>query len=113
MAQQKRKSSSNSTGKKKTSNSTARRTNTASRKQAEPQKSGFAAFFDAFRKTKIFKPVVIIIAIILVILIDLLISWNTYQKFFMFLGIEILLVAFFFAVRIASNINKEQNEEEN
>lgn len=87
----------NTSNKKNTSNRTKtnnRKTTTNNRKPAPaPSKPGFADYYHAFTKTRVFRPIATIVIIILAVLINMLIAWNNYDRFFLFLGIELFIVA--------------------
>lgn len=52
-----------------------------------------ADYWHAFSKTRIFRPFMAIVIFGVVILLNLLIAWNNYDRFFMFTGIEMLILA--------------------
>ena len=56
-----------------------------------PAAASFADWFHAFSKTRIFVPVAVVAVLVLLILLDLLLSWNNYDRFFKILGFELLL----------------------
>ncbi|MBR2821488.1 MAG: hypothetical protein IKD91_06400 [Clostridiales bacterium] len=56
-----------------------------------PEETGFAAAFNKFATSKAATPLIFIAAVILIVGIDLLISWNKFELFFKILGIEILI----------------------
>ncbi|MBP5261727.1 MAG: hypothetical protein J6Z43_06345 [Clostridiales bacterium] len=95
MAQAKR-----STTKKKTSapsRSSAGRSSSSMAPQKQRPKEevevGFGDYWHAFTKTKVFIPVMTVAVTAVLIGLDLLISWNDFHRFFMFLGIELIAAA--------------------
>jgi len=54
---------------------------------------GIGDYWHAFTKTKVFVPVMTILVTAVLVGIDLLIAWNTYQRFFVLLGIELIIAA--------------------
>ena len=104
MAQQKK-----TTAKKKPAPKTAANPKTPAPKQAEP-KSTAVDYFHAFSKSKFFKPVVAVLIVLVVIGLDLLISWNNYDRFFKMLGIEILITAVILVLKLALSSNKSETK---
>ena len=54
---------------------------------------GIGDYWHAFTKTKVFVPIMTILVTAVLVGIDLLIAWNTYQRFFVLLGIELIIAA--------------------
>ena len=54
---------------------------------------GFGDYWHEFTKTKVFLPIMVILVTAVLVGLDLLISWNSYERFFMFLGIELIIAA--------------------
>ena len=83
-------SSKSSTSKKSARNSASRST---SRKTTAPvqTESGASSLFKRFASSRAAMPVIFIAASLLIVGIDLLISWNSYEMFFKILGVEVLL----------------------
>ena len=104
MAQQKK-----TTAKKKPAPKTAARPKTAASRQAEPRSTA-ADYFHAFSKSRFFKPVVTVLIVLIVIGLDLLISWNKYDMFFKILGIEILITAVILVLKLALTSNKPETK---
>ena len=75
------------------------------------EKSGFADYFHAFTKSKFFKPVIIIFVILVLFGIDLLISFNNYDKFLKIWGIEMIIAAVILAIALALTSNKTDKKE--
>ncbi len=80
--------------KKKTSASRPKSSSNASRSRkapvkAEPQVT-YKDMFHRFSKTRFFRPVMTVLIILVLVLLDLLFSWNSYNVFFTLLGIELL-----------------------
>ena len=80
---------------KKTTRSTSSRGSSSranSRKNAPVQEeSGFAGVLKKFASSKAASPIIFIAAVLLIVGIDLLVSWNKYELFFKILGIEVLI----------------------
>ena len=83
-------SSKSSTSKKPARSSGSRST---SRKTTAPvqTESGASSLFKKFASSRAAMPVIFIAASLLIVGIDLLISWNSYETFFKILGVEVLL----------------------
>ena len=90
-----RSTSSSRGAKKSTSGKTARSTSTrrTSTRNAAPvqEESGFVAAVKKFAASKASSPIIFIASVLLIVGIDLLISWDKYAMFFKILGIEVLL----------------------
>jgi len=54
---------------------------------------GIGDYWHAFTKTRVFVPIMVILVTAVLVGLDLLISWNTYERFFMLLGIELIIAA--------------------
>lgn len=102
----------------KTSTS-ARKTSSGSKsgsrkKVTEPEPTpGFLDYFHAFSKTRYFMPVMIVTCIVVAVLLDLLLSWNNYDRFFLILGIEIIAVAIVWIVALLIGLGSEIIEDNN
>ncbi len=83
-----RKSTSKTAARSTRSNSSRKTTAKSAPVQTE---TGFSAAFKKFASTRAAMPVIFLGCIILLVGIDLLISWNQYELFFKILGIEILI----------------------
>ena len=90
-------SSKSSTSKKSARNSASRST---SRKTTAPvqTESGASSLFRKFASSRAAMPVIFIAASLLIVGIDLLISWNSYEMFFKILGVEVLLAVIVWAI---------------
>ena len=90
-----RSTSSSRGAKKSTSGKSARSTSTrrTSGRNTAPvqEESGFVAVVKKFAASKASSPIIFIAAVLLIVGIDLLISWDRYAMFFKILGIEVLL----------------------
>ena len=80
-------------------NRPAAKARTTNSKKPEVQKKtepdGFVDYFNAFKKTPFFKPLLLLIVIVIGVLFDVLIAWNNYDRFYLILGIELLIVAIY------------------
>ena len=90
-----RSASSSRGAKKSTSGKSARSSSTrrSSGRNTAPvnEGSGFGDFVRKFASSKAAKPIIFIAVVLLIVGIDLLISWDKYAMFFKILGIEVLL----------------------
>ena len=55
-------------------------------------------YFHAFSKTRFFVPVASVVVITFLILIDMLLAWNDYDKFFKIMGFELLIVGIIWVI---------------
>ena len=97
---------------KKPANSNSNRTTTrktTTRKQPEPVN---VSYFDAFRKSKFFWPLATVVIIVVGGLLDILFAWNNYDRFFLILGIELILVAIAWIVMLLLSLGSEVMSEE-
>ena len=74
------------------SQSSAKSNNTKSRQPQEVE-VGIGDYWHAFTKTKAFIPVLSIVIALLLFGIDLLVSWNGYELFFLLVGFELIAAA--------------------
>ena len=87
-------SSSKGASKKGASKSSARSKTTrktTARSAPIQTESGFSSAFSKFASSKAAKPLIFLAVVILIVGIDLLVSWNKYEMFFKILGVEILI----------------------
>ena len=113
MAQQRRRTTSNNTrqrssGTRKSSNGRA----PAKRQSVQTSDVTFADYWLAFSKSRAFFPIMTISTITLIILIDLLISWNNYDRFFIMLGIELILAAVIWIAGLVLSLGKDSVSDE-
>ena len=115
-----RSSSSSRGGSKKTSSRSGTRSNsgrktTSSRSRTAPVKeeSGFAGVINKFADSKAAMPVIFLGAVILIVGLDLLISWNKYEMFFKILGIELLIAALVWGVMTMVFSGKKNKDSDN
>ncbi len=76
---------------------------------AEEEFLSFGDYWHAFTKTRFFKPVMTIVVLVLIVLIDLLISWNYFDRFFTILGIELIIVSLLWVIGLVFNISSDHN----
>ena len=58
------------------------------------------------------QPVMTVLIITVVVLLDLLISWNNFDRFFLILGIELVVVAVIWIIGLVMSIgNEAQNSD--
>ena len=115
-----RSSSSSRGGSKKTSsrsgtrsNSGRKTTSSRSRTASVKEESGFAGVINKFAASKAAMPVIFLGAVILIVGLDLLISWNKYEMFFKILGIELLIAALVWGVMTMVFSGKKNKDSDN
>ena len=115
-----RSSSSSRGGSKKTSSRSGTRSNSGrktassrSRTTAAKEESGFAKVINKFAASKAAMPVIFLAVVILIVGLDLLISWNKFEMFFKILGIELLIAAFVWALMTLVFSGKKNNDSDN
>ena len=122
MAQQKRSNNrSGSSGSRSGQRSSQRRNQRSSQRSRtggkRPQSKQTQAvtaidYWHAFSKTRAFFPVMTVLIITVVVLLDLLISWNNFDRFFLILGIELVVVAVIWIIGLVMSIgNEAQNSD--
>ncbi|MBR2523625.1 MAG: hypothetical protein IKE53_04210 [Clostridiales bacterium] len=94
MAPQRKTATSKNNPKSKTSSSRKKSSSNSSKQKKEDiVEVGFGDYWHAFTKTKVFVPIMTVVISVLLVGLDLLISWNDFSRFFLFLGIEIIAAA--------------------
>ena len=63
-------------------------------------------------KSKAFFPVMTILTITLIVLFDLLISWNNFDRFFIMLGVELILAAVIWIAGLVLSLGKDSVSDE-
>ncbi len=122
MAQQKRSSnrsgsSGSRSGQRSTQRSNQRSSQRSRNSSKRPQSKQTQAvttidYWHAFSKTRAFFPVMTVLIITVVVLLDLLISWNNFDRFFLILGIELVVVAVIWIIGLVMSIgNEAQNSD--
>ncbi|MCR5528552.1 MAG: hypothetical protein K6F49_04955 [Saccharofermentans sp.] len=105
----------NNSGKRKT---TTRKSSGNQRRPSSGRTSTQAAdvtvadYWLAFSKSRFFFPVMTILVITVIVLIDLLISWNNYDRFFIMLGIELILAAAVWIIGLVLSLGSESSSDE-
>ena len=104
--------------KKSTSGKSARSTSsrkTSPRYSAPVQEeSGFVSAVKAFAASKASSPIIFIASVLLIVGIDLLISWDRYDMFFKILGLEVLLAVIVWVIlTLVFSSKKNSNSDEN
>lgn len=99
-----------SSGGKSASSSSASR-NAANKKKNDAVQVGFGDYWHYFTKTKAFLPVMTILISAVIVGLDLLISWNSYQRFFLFLGIEVIIAAVIWLIIMIYSLGSEKRSE--
>ena len=104
---------------KKTSGSSRSGSNTRRKPSAakqEPKKEmvevGFGDYWHAFSKTRVFVPVMTILITAVLTGLDLLVAWNDYGRFFLFLGIELIAAAVIWLCIMIYSFNSEKKNRE-
>ena len=72
--------------------------------------SGFGELIGKFASSKASKPVIFIAVVLLIVGIDLLISWDKYAMFFKILGIEVLLAVIVWVILTLVFSSKKNND---
>ena len=114
-----RSSSASRGGSKKTASRSNSRSNsgrkTSSRGRSAPVKeeSGFTGIINKFAASKAAMPVIFLGVVILIVGLDLLISWNKFEMFFKILGIELLIAAFVWALMTMVFSGKKNKDSDN
>lgn len=105
MAQQTRRSN----GKKSAKKSAQRKASSARRNPA-PQDPGITAgdIWNMFKDSKLFAPVITIVAIFLIIGLDLLFSWNNFELFFKILGVELILAFAVWIINLMVSLGRDK-----
>ena len=81
-------------------------------KQQEPVEVGFGDYWHAFTKTRVFVPIMVIVVTAFLVGLDLLIAWNDYHRFFLFLGVELLVAAIVWLFRMIYSIGTDKNSDD-
>ena len=81
------------TSPKSSSKATASKRSASSAPKDDIVEVGIGDYWHAFTKTRVFVPIMVILVTAVLVGLDLLISWNTYERFFMLLGIELIIAA--------------------
>lgn len=77
---------------------------TTTRKQPEPVSK---SYFEILRKSKFFWPLVTVLIIVVGVLLDILFAWNNYDRFFLILGIELIIVAIAWIVMLLISLGQD------
>ena len=85
--------SARTTSRSASSRSTSRRT-----AAVQPEESGAKEAFKKFTASKASGPLIFIASVILLVGIDLLVSWDKYELFFKILGVEVLIAVFIWVI---------------
>ena len=89
----------NSTTRRRSSSSSSSSRKSSSRASfASAPSSTFIDYFHAFSKTRAFAPVAAVVILAVLILLDLLIAWNNYDRFFKILGFELLIAGIIWVI---------------
>ena len=109
-----RSASSSRGAKKSTSGKSARSSSTrrSSGRNTAPvnEVSGFGDLVRKFASSKAAKPIILIAVVLLIVGIDLLISWDKYAMFFKILGIEVLLAVIVWVILTLVFSSKKNND---
>lgn len=98
-------SSKNTTTKKSTKKEVTPKTSNISYSNnavSEPTNSSSISIYDImmkFRRSPFFAPISFLVVFLVVIGIDLLISWNNFGRFFKILGFEVIIIGLFWLLR--------------
>lgn len=103
-------------GTKKTNSSN---TNNRTRTNSKPTSTqgnvstGFGDWLHAFSKTRVFKPIISILAVIVILALDLLFSWNSFNIFYILVAIELILFVAIWCIKLMLDMTDKENEEAN
>ena len=105
MAQQTRRSSG-----KKTTKKPAQRKASSARKNPPVQDTGITAgdIWNMFKDSRFFAPVITILAVFLIIGLDLLFSWNSFELFFKILGVELILAFAVWIINLMVSLGRDK-----
>ena len=67
-------------------------------------------YWHAFTGTRAFIPIITILATLVIVGIDLLISWNGFNLFFKLLGVQILIVFAVWIIRILVSLGNDKSD---
>ena len=69
---------------------------------------GFGDYWHYFTKTKVFLPIMTVVISAVIVGLDLLIAWNSYQRFFLFLGVEVIIAAVIWLIIMIYSLGSEK-----
>ncbi len=108
--------SARTTGQRSSSQRTSSRSGSAQRSTSRrtsapaPQESGAESLFKKFASSRAALPLIFIGAVLLIVGIDLLVSWNKYEVFFKILGVEILIAVVVWGVLTLVFSSRKKND---
>lgn len=76
-------------------------------KKKAPEQTPFEAFRARFFSSRFFRPVLTVVVITLLILLDLLFSWNDFNRFFIILGVELIIAAIIWVIALGFNLGSD------
>ena len=80
----------------------------AKAKKRDEVEVGFGDYWHAFTKTKVFVPIMVIVVTAFLVGLDLLIAWNSFHRFFLFLGIELIVAAVIWLIIMIYSLGSEK-----
>jgi len=99
------------TRKTTTKKKTSQTKKTAPKKKAQSSSDvTFSDWWHWFSSTKIFFPIMTILVIAVMVGIDLLVSWNNFTRFFMILGIEIIVAVIIWVCAMFFSLSAEKKK---
>ena len=99
----------------RSSRSNGTRKTTARNSAPVQEESGFVSAVKAFAASKASSPIIFIASVLLIVGIDLLISWDRYDMFFKIFGIEVLIAVIIWVILtlvFSSKKNTDSDENE-
>ena len=63
--------------------------------------------WDRFHASRFFRPAMTVGIITVLVLLDLLLSWNNYNRFFIILGIELIIAAVIWVIALGFNLGAD------
>lgn len=91
----------------RTASSTRRPSSNTRKKAVTEPESGFSIFMKKFVASRFFRPVITVLFITVLVLLDLLISWNNYGRFFILLGVELIIAAVIWVIALGFNLGAD------
>ncbi|MBP5181339.1 MAG: hypothetical protein J6127_08645 [Clostridiales bacterium] len=100
---------SRSTSGRKRSSSSSSRKRAPAKAPARAPSSGLADYFHAFSKTRFFAPIMSAVVIAVLILLDMLVAWNNYDRFFKILGFELLIAGIVWVIGLVLSFGESSS----
>src|SRR5574344_204486 len=108
-----RKAAEGRTTRRSSSSSEAKTSSNKGRRKVSPAVTATVTagdYWPAFTGTRAFIPIITILATLVIVGIDLLISWNGFNLFFKLLGVQILIVFAVWIIRILVSLGNDKSD---